>query len=184
MTAPQSAPFGIVAPAYTWGRGYAQLSSVPQPAAGAAAKLTIPGTAYQRLLSAHFTLTTSAAVANRFPRVSLLDGDGVVRGRFASSVAVVAGSVATYTFAVGLGDHSHVATGDGYSAIPDMILPPGFAWQFDAAGLDVLDQLSAVDTLLDWFWTGPMGPAQGMQANSRMGAADPADSSSYGATAG
>lgn len=183
MSAPQSAPYGIVAPAYTWGRGYAQLSSANIPAAGAAAKLVIPGTAYQRLLTAHFTLTTSATVANRFPRMSILDGDGQVRARFAASVAVVASSSVTYTFAVNVGDHSHVASGDGYSSIPDMILPPGFAWSWDAAGLDPADQLSAVDVLLDWFWTGPMGPPQGVQ-QVHGHHSDQADTGTYGTAVG
>lgn len=162
MSSPANVPVGIVAPSYTWGRGYAQLSVVPIPAAGSAAKLTIPGTAFQRLLAAHFTLTTSAVVANRFPRVSFVDGDGTVRARFTTSVAVVAASVVTYTFAVNQGDHSHVATGDGYSSIPDMILSSGYGVLFDAAGLDIGDQISAVDIFMDWFWTGPQGLPQGV----------------------
>lgn len=162
MSSPSNVPVGIVAPSYTWGRGYAQLQSVPIPAAGSAAKLTIPGTAFQRLIAAHFTLTTSVVVANRFPRVSIVDGDGTVRARFTTSVAVVAATAVSYTFAVNQGDHSHVATGDGYSSIPDMILASGFGVWFDAAGLDPADQISAVDVFMDWFWTGPQGLPEGL----------------------
>lgn len=157
MTTGQMGPVGLLAPSYTWGRGFTDVVAFAAPPAGQAVTHVIPSTYAESVLVACATLTTSAVVANRFPTLALLNGDSKVFATYAASSAIVASSAVTITWSVG----PNVAGGAGGAApavpLPDLILPPGLRVQLGAVNLDVGDALSGVYMMLAHFPTGPTG---------------------------
>lgn len=123
-------------------RSWNQLITPPNPAAGSSFSRKVPGETFERAESFRYTLTTSAAVANRFPGISFLDGDGNIFLHVQSSVAVVANSTVNMNFFVTAGVMSFAATGDNIAVLPGLLLPPGFAIRADVAAMDAADAIT------------------------------------------
>lgn len=136
---------------------HGEVVKLANPAAGAGLKRVIPSDYYEKLMSVQLKLATSAVVANRVPSLVFADGDGVQFGTYPASVAIVAGSTATITFAMDVESVTANTNALVSSEIPGLILPPGFQWQVTVAGIDVGDQISAVAA---YIWRAPSGPYQ------------------------
>jgi len=127
-----------------WDHGWPELISVKQPAVGATAARKIPGETYEGVLVARATLVTSAAVANRFPALELLDGDGSVIFRVTDPTAVPAGTTRTVSWVRDIGITQ--TSGAGFDLMPfsSIVFPPGFQLRWNVDAMDVGDQLSAI----------------------------------------
>lgn len=112
-------------------------------AAGAAVVFAVPGAVEWELLLASFTLTASGAVANRFPRLDLLDQDGAVFASFQTAYKLVATNVSRVTFAPGLdsfGADSLATMGQG---LPKLRLYAGLAVRLTALNMAAGDVISS-----------------------------------------
>lgn len=111
------------------------------PAAGAAKTFTVPGAVEWTLELVSFTLTASAAAANRFPRVELLDQDGVAFASLLTPFKVTASNATRATFANGLaafGADDLAAMGQ---ALPALHLVAGLSVRLGAVNLAAGDQV-------------------------------------------
>lgn len=131
------------------------------PAAGGILTRAIPGEVFERPVSIRFRVTTSAAVANRFPAVVFLDGDNNTIMRVESTAAVVASSSAAFTFAVGMGANNFRASGEQYAPLPDMLLPAGFKVRIDVVAIDAADQISSAFYFARRYPTSEWSPSDG-----------------------
>lgn len=135
MTAPTLTPFY-------------QVVAVTQPAAGQEWTIRGAGQGLWRVLSLAFTLTTSAAVANR--RVRLVADDGT--SQFYRSVAIgdqAASLAVTYSGWSG-SDRGAVGAGSAHLAFPigGLILRPGWRLSTLTDLIDVADQYSTIALLV------------------------------------
>lgn len=121
------------------------------PGAGAEISETVPTGARWELLAGAFTLTTSATVANRTPRLSLDDGALVYFQ--ASSQGVQAASVGvTYTFGQGLPLQAIGADSRSILTLPNNIrMAAAHRWRTLTGLIQVGDQYSAIQYLVrEW----------------------------------
>ncbi len=118
--------------------------SLITPGAGASATRKIPGETFERLDVIRFQLTTSAAVANRFAMVDVLDGDQNVVCRVPSTNAVAASLTVRFTFIYGLALSLNSAANEQVLGLPDVLYPPGFTFRVFVSAMDAADQISNV----------------------------------------
>jgi hypothetical protein len=131
--------------------GWQARTIVPAPAAGAQWQRVTDGRYFERVLAITFILTTSAAVANRFPVVQLVDHAGSVVTTVPAGGTVVASSTLNVNLAVGAPAYSFGAAGGTYGFLPDLLVPPGWSWQSATAGMDAGDAYSLVSVLSQQF---------------------------------
>lgn len=125
------------------------------PAVGAGVGIMarqVAGVAWERVLVAKVRLVTDAVVGNRFLAAQILDGDGNILHTAQASGAVAAATTLDCWFAVG-GMFAQGTAGNANAPIPDLILPSGWTFQFQAFGLDAGDQLSNARVLVQRFPT-------------------------------
>lgn len=122
--------------------GYWELLEQRNPAAGSAFIFQIPGETWVRLSVVRFTLTTSAAVANRYASVDIRDGDQSVIARFMSPNALAASLTRGYTFIPEFGGFTSSAGNEEIGPLTDAWLFPGSSVRITAANLDAADQIS------------------------------------------
>lgn len=114
------------------------------PAAGAGYQL-VNGTAQPwALLSVKFTLTTSAAVANRFVSVQIRDGGGATVAENSDLTAVTASQALTMFLAAGLPNIPNAASGTVLGAVPAVPVQPGWSININVSAEDAADQLSSI----------------------------------------
>lgn len=157
---------GLLAP-YTVGRGYSQLIRVASPAAGAGFSYRANQGATENVRAIRFQLVTSAAVANRVPRLELQDGDGLAVLAIEATAAQAASLTQQFTFLVGLGA---VLVGAGTriaDPLPDIFMPDGTSWVCIVGGIDAADQISAVNVISEIFPMGPTGEPQGAYSTAQ-----------------
>lgn len=98
----------------------------------------------QVLKAVHFKITTSADVANRFPRVSILDASDAVVAVFRAGTAITAGLAdQVVQFADGL---VHTAVVDGIQNAPvagGLVLGPGWKVRLSVTGGVAADSYTA-----------------------------------------
>lgn len=110
--------------------GWAEPIVVPDPAAGTVVVPHVVNGAYwERVLCGHITFTADATVGTRFPRFQILDGPGHVLYEANLSTGVVASTSVTASVGAN-GNISLAASGFTQAAIPDLILPAGYTFQF------------------------------------------------------
>lgn len=143
------------------GKGWLELIPARSPAAGAAFTYRFPGETYTALVAVAFTLTTSAAVANRYPELAILDGDGGAIFRVASPTALVASLARRTYLAADMGGVVTSPSGDESLPFPDTMFPPGFQARITATALDAADQLSGIRLYVRRESSGDWGPATG-----------------------
>lgn len=117
--------------------------SIPTPAVGAAATMTVPGSVQWEVLSISWTYTASSNAATRIPFLAFLDTAGASVGSFGSPFTVVATNVAQVSFGVGatqFGANSSARMGGG---IPAMRLGDGMRVQLSATLIDSADTITA-----------------------------------------
>jgi hypothetical protein len=118
------------------------------PAAGAGAIVTVPAGQSWTLQSIAFTLTCSAAVANRNVQVTILDAGGRTLYTFFDPTALTASQVATVNLAPGNPTAHNVTTGSNVAITgnlpPGLVLAAGSVISINAQGLQAADQFSAI----------------------------------------
>lgn len=128
--------------------GWQERVIVPNPPPGQSWSYTADGRYYERVITATFTLVTSAAVANRFPQLFLFDNNGVE----VTSVPVSGTIVASTTLNVKLQQlaptYSNGVSGGSFGFLPDILIPPGWKWSLTVFGEDAADQLSSIVLLV------------------------------------
>lgn len=134
---------------------------VPTPTAGQPALFRVPGETWFRVDFIRFTLTTSAAVANRFAVVDILDGDNVINFRTVSSAALAASLARGYTAFPEAGANVTSAGGDETLPITGTVIPPGFTLRMTAIALDVTDQFSGIFLYVCRLPSGQWAPSLG-----------------------
>ena len=124
---------------------------VTQPAAGAAATLTVGAATKYVIQSVYFGLTTSSTVNNRNVVVEIKDASGNLVGIYTASCIQTASNTGTYTFAPGLtGNSTFVASSSGtnIAPIPGMVIGPSMQVIVSAFNLQGTDQFTAVNILV------------------------------------
>lgn len=153
---------GVLLP-FTYGRGYPTLKEPPNPAAGTTFTQQVPGGRMYRLITARAILTTSAAVANRVPRLLLTDNDGLEYARVSHTAARTASTTTPLFWAMGLGHFSLGADGNAEMPFPDILIQPGHNIVMDVSGMDVGDTLTAVRLYWEEIPVGGIGYPTGIQ---------------------
>lgn len=146
---------------YSVGRGYPQVKGVASPAAGAGFAYAVTGAGLEMVMVVRFQLVTSAAVANRFARLTLTDGDNAPIARFTVSNAQAASLTEDYTFAARVGAAYNAASSGNVVPIPDLFCLAGHSWVADVLAMDAADQVSGIRVYTEVFPTGPTGEPQG-----------------------
>lgn len=119
------------------------------PVVGSDWRYQLAGGFYYRVLMATWTLTTSAAVAKRFPALVVLDGDGNVRLLTVDTGEVPAASVATISAARSL---TTAASSSGLAftiEAPDLIIDPGWQIGSSTTNLQAGDAITGVRLLVE-----------------------------------
>lgn len=122
---------------------------IPAPVAGADFSHTFTGAFVRRIISVSARLVTSAAVANRQPRLDVTAPEGRVL-----SVPLVANITAGITTELSWAEGitpPNTALFDGclVAGFPDLVVPAGFSLSTVTAAIDVADQYSNVLVLLE-----------------------------------
>lgn len=125
------------------GAGQTAASTVSNPAAGVDWTYTIPVGLQQTLISVRAVLTTSAAVANRFPVLRITSPTGQILADVSALAAVTAGSTVIFVWMAG-------APANNVNNVQQMSLPSGLrlmggsSIQVLTSGLQAGDQWSAI----------------------------------------
>lgn len=130
---------------------------VPTPAPGAQFVFTLPGDRIYRLRGVSALLTTSAAVGNRLPGITLDDQASVVAG--AASNAVTAASLAVRYLWNPLGVNSATSAAGGIvtNGLPDIVVPGGYRLRSVCSAFDAADAWSSINVHVETLLFQPMG---------------------------
>ena len=119
------------------------------PAAGAQVTLALDSTWEWRILSVRSTLTTSAAVANRFPSLRVQDAEGNV---YFESMAQPAITASVTNARVNFNDAAEFAgagaTVESRSGVPHIWVPGGWELNLQAIGMDAGDTFGVTRLLV------------------------------------
>ena len=132
----------------TYAVGWQEAKYIPNPAPGASWSYTADGRYYERLIAATFQLTTSAAVANRFPQLFLFDNNGKEITSVPVSGTIVASTTLNVKLQLLAPTYSNGTSGGSFGFIPDILIPPGWQWSLTVFSEDVADQISNVVLLV------------------------------------
>ena len=125
-------------------RGWQESIIVADPAAGSGFNRNIPPETWERLLAVKFTLTTSAAVANRTALLAFEDGDSNVLARYAMTGAVAASQTITVFADTQRDNVLGTTTGDSYASFSDFVLPAAYNVAVTVNNIDVADTLTDI----------------------------------------
>lgn len=162
------ATYGLTGPV-AYGRGWAQLLRLPDPAVGAVVSHVVPGEYFERLVIVRATLVTHAQEGVRTPTLQILDADGAVLAEFGPAGEVAKESEQTSTWAAQLGYRNPAAKGAAQVSIPDLILTPGMKVLLAVGGIKAAippegekaeqpgDQQSGAHIYVERWSTGPDG---------------------------
>lgn len=122
--------------------------NIVAPAAGGVFTFTVEGGILAKVLTAFCTFTTSAAVANRVPGITIQDPDGFTVYGDAGGAVVAASTAARFAFGTAV-PQGVSAQGNRLTApLPDLFLPAGYRIVADVAAIDAADQFSVVRGVL------------------------------------
>ena len=131
--------------------GWQEPVYMPAPAAGQNWLHPVDGRYYERLVSARFTLTTSAVVATRACQVRLMDGNGNIVLTIPVSGGVTAGGSVSVNAVAGAPAVTTGTQGDIATFIPDLLIPPDWSWGSHVVAMDAGDQVSGIVLLVQRF---------------------------------
>lgn len=146
---------------YAVGRGYPQIKAVASPAAGAGFAYPLTGSGIENVQAVAFRIVTSAAVANRFCILDVLDGDGAVVASSVAGAAIVASSTVTVSFWQAPAPLSGPNGGRLVVPLPDLILIGGLSLSVSVAAIDAGDQIDRIRVFTETFPSGPTGEPAG-----------------------
>jgi hypothetical protein len=147
---------GLLSP-FHHGRGYRSLIAGTQPAAGANYSHVVPAGKWRRLKAISFTLTTSAAAANRIVTVDYARPNTGTFYSDGAAVVMTANGVGTWYGSDARGS-SEWNTGTAvFFPLWGGFLEDGYTVGITVANIDVADQLSAIYLTYEQFEIGRGG---------------------------
>ena len=125
---------------------------IPNPAAGAEFKVTVPSGVMWRIATGQATLTTAVTVSTRIPQIQLTS-QGVNVGVYTGTETDPASTTAFVTFSQTL-PSAAAASGSVNSviALPTYTLAEGDTLASLTAGIEATDQYSAITILVEEFY--------------------------------
>jgi hypothetical protein len=130
------------------GTGHLRRIGVADPAPGAEWTLTLGTTNRTLIHSIRFTFVTSAAAANRTPRVDYVV-NGITVWRSRAHTAQTASQTQTYNFARNVDLQTGVTGGEFQNHLPEIQLPPGSVVQSTTSGIDAGDDYDGPAVVLE-----------------------------------
>jgi len=118
--------------------------SVASPPAGAGFTFPVSGAVEVEIQTVSFVLTTSAGVANRNPKLDILDGLGAVVARFVLPLIVTATHVTQVTFAEELTPYGANDSASMGAPIPALRLYSGMSVVGSAVNIAAADHLTGI----------------------------------------
>src|SRR5215469_1408858 len=146
---------------FAYGRGFLEAVIGTNPGAGSNFALTLDGRFISRLISATFTLTTSATVASRFATIDYADGNGNVAVSNGAAVLVLAGSAQVFSFNMARGTSEWNTGTSVFAPLFDFMLEPGRILQINVGAIQAADTLTKIALSFERFPTGPRGYPEG-----------------------
>ncbi len=140
---------------YSSGRSFQSPVRGVRPSAGAGFSLLIDGAYIWRLVSAVFTLTTSATVANRYVTLEYQGDDGTAYCVNAAGVVVTASSTQRFAFGLGRGNSEWATGTDILAPLSPVFLHGSDTLAIVVGNIDTTDQLSGIRFVFDRFPTDP-----------------------------
>lgn len=134
---------------------YSEFFTIAKPGAGAGLSRTVPAEYYELALAIHVSITTSAAVANRTPFLTLQQGDGTVIAKLSHNILIPAATTAELTWVVDTDTVSVGTAGPSACPLPHFRMPPGWKFVIGASNIDVADQFTAATILVERSPSGP-----------------------------
>ena len=156
-----STTMGLLEDAFVYGRGYEELVRGIVPAAGSSFTLAIPGETETRAVSIVATLTTGAAVANRYLTCQYLNNNGEVYSVNGAAVVVTANTTQRFVWQLGRGAAEWASGTDVFCPLQDIFLEPGHQLQLNVANIQAADTLTGIQLVLQRFPTGSRGYEEG-----------------------
>lgn len=120
--------------------GISRIIQGTTPAAGAEISETVPASAKWRVASIRFSLTTSAAVANRVVNVAFDDGSGFIFAATGVTFNQTASLTFVYNFAQGYAGVTGAGTPAAVQLPSPMFLPQFFRFRTQTVGIQAADQ--------------------------------------------
>lgn len=161
---------GLLGP-FAYGRGFLEVETPANPAAGANFSKTVDGRYVSRLVAVTFTLVTDANVANRVVSVDIQDGNGKLLNSRGPAVQILAGTTQQFSADVNRGGDDWISGGNVFFGLNSYYLEPGRLVAITVASKQVGDQLSAIVLSWERFPTGPRGYPEGAVGADRRHAA-------------
>jgi hypothetical protein len=149
--------YGLLEP-FSHGRGFQELVSPANPAAGAGLTHKIAGKWASRLIACSFTLTTSSNAADRVVTVQYATAGGTVYGADGAAVAVEANTTAQQFYGTsGRGSSEWNTSTPVFFSLWGGFLYPGFEIIMNVANIDTTDQLASIELFFERFPVGAEG---------------------------
>lgn len=139
------------------GRAFTQLSPVTKPAVGAGFTIPISGPYWEMGDALSFQLVTDSNAANRFPVVTVKNGNGVAVATMTTGAAITASKTGQVSF---LGQFSSTAgptDGPLVTNFPQVWLQPDYSVVVTVLGVQIGDQISNIEWYRQRFVTGDEG---------------------------
>ena len=140
--------------AFSYGRMYPDRKYPASPAAGSGFSFTVPGSELWRLLSVRTVFTAGAAVANRVPKLSINDADGLEIIRMPANGTVTANGAALAQWVRIDGMNSTAGDGAFLTSLPRLFLEPGWQISVTATNIQAADTFTAIRM---WYEIAPNG---------------------------
>lgn len=123
---------------------FQQVITIATPATGTSPSRVVPGDAYEQVVTATVSVSTSAAVANRSMEMIWQDGGGNNYCIVPANAVQVANTTVTYAFNTGSGGTYSGGAGTSVVTIPSLLMLPGHKLFFQLVNIDGSDFVSAV----------------------------------------
>lgn len=148
--------YGLLEP-FAHGRAFPELAALPNPAAGAGLLYKVGGAYWERPLFLTFTLTTSAAAANRAVVLELVDQDLRVVSAIAAAAVQTASLVRVYSYLHNVNQPVGPIGGVYTAPLPRTFIRPVWALRARIDAVQAADQISLATIYRERFETGPEG---------------------------
>jgi hypothetical protein len=145
--------YGTLVDPLTQARGFREVATLANPAAGADLTIPLEGRYVTRLLALALTLTADATVGDRRVLVRYVDGAGRIYAASGAAVDVPESTAATFYFNVHQPELATVNGNNHLVPLSPLFLPPGHSLTAHIFTAGAADQLSGISVTWERFWT-------------------------------
>lgn len=162
--------YGLLEP-FAHGRAFPELAALSNPAAGSGLLYRVGGAYWERPLFLTFTLTTSAAAANRAVILELVDQDLRVVAAVAPAAVQTAALARVYSYLHNVNQAAGPLGGVYTAPLPRTFIRPVWALRVRIDAVQAADQITLATLYRERFETGPEGyPLGAMDESSAVAA--------------